>query len=171
MIGPPSNQAGCGLDDCLLRVGGVAVGCRRNRVDAVSSRTYGAKSGNGAATWAVYPERAGVRQDEHAAHLGCKNAIALDATQARLMNCDPESVLHLAILAAYGLGPVRSSLIDVRGVRQGSNLPLSVEDVRQPFASGVAGVCALRAVTFGRTQSLRRSNLPVFTAHQSKMDK
>ena len=75
--------------------------------------------------------------------LAAKNAIALDATQARLMSCDPENVLHLSNLAAHGLGPVRSSLIDVRGVRQGSGLPLSVEDVRQPFASGVAGVCTL----------------------------
>ncbi len=74
--------------------------------------------------------------------LAARNAIALDATQARLMGCDPESVLHLVNLAAYGLGPVRSALIDVRGVRQGTEQTLSVEDMRQLFASGVSDVCA-----------------------------
>jgi len=65
--------------------------------------------------------------------LAGRNALAVDATLARVMKCDPEKVPHLTMLEADGFGSTDAARIAVMGT--------PVSEVARPFASRQTEIC------------------------------
>jgi uncharacterized protein (DUF362 family) len=65
--------------------------------------------------------------------LAGRNAVAVDATLALVMKCDPKKVPHLAKLEADGRGTTDAARITVVGAK--------VSDVAKPFASRQTEIC------------------------------